>query len=179
VIASLIDGGLRDGREHYATLLEARPKPYVLDDATIARTKRVNGEGLQWCGVYDEQLRRWRRQRLTDAQRGEIDRLRVASGELRAPPRTASAARLELPATAPRAQRRLMDFSALSWLPRLRAAAQRGARRRGHPGLVSQLVIPGAIVPGDEKKDPAVLADLLWDLHLKRDRFRLQVDVEG
>ena len=43
VIASLIDGGLRDGREHYATLLEARPKPYVLDDATIARTKRVNG----------------------------------------------------------------------------------------------------------------------------------------
>jgi short-subunit dehydrogenase len=44
---------------------------------------------------------------------------------------------------------------------------------------VSQLVIPGAIVPGDEKKDPAVLADLLWDLHRKRDRFRLQVDVEG
>lgn len=43
---------------------------------------------------------------------------------------------------------------------------------------VSQLVIPGAIVPGDEKKDPAVLADLLWDLHRKRDRFRLQVDVE-
>jgi len=33
VIASLIDGGLRDGREHYAALLEARPKPYVLDDA--------------------------------------------------------------------------------------------------------------------------------------------------
>jgi hypothetical protein len=43
---------------------------------------------------------------------------------------------------------------------------------------VSQLVIPGAIGPGDEKKDPAVLADLLWDLHRKRDRFRLQVDVE-
>jgi len=35
MIASLIDGGLRDGREHYATLFEARPKPYVLDDATI------------------------------------------------------------------------------------------------------------------------------------------------
>ena len=49
----------------------------------------------------------------------------------------------------------------------------------GDEGIqVSQLVIPGAIVPGDEKKDPAVLADLLWDLHRKRDRFRLQVDVE-
>jgi hypothetical protein len=38
-IASLIDGGLSDAREHYAMLLKARPKPYVLDDATIARTK--------------------------------------------------------------------------------------------------------------------------------------------
>jgi len=34
----------------------------VLDDATITRTKRVNGERLECCGVYDEQLRRWRRQ---------------------------------------------------------------------------------------------------------------------
>jgi hypothetical protein len=44
-IASLIDGGLSDAREHYAMLLKACPKPYVLDDATIADTKRVNGEG--------------------------------------------------------------------------------------------------------------------------------------
>ena len=42
--------------------LPRRPKPYVLDDATITRTKRVNGEGLECCGVYDEQLRRCRRQ---------------------------------------------------------------------------------------------------------------------
>ncbi|MCA1680150.1 MAG: hypothetical protein LC777_14965 [Actinobacteria bacterium] len=37
-IASLSEEGLRDAREHYATLLEARPRPHVLDDATIART---------------------------------------------------------------------------------------------------------------------------------------------
>jgi hypothetical protein len=59
-IASLSDEGLRDAREHYATLLEARPKPHVLDDATIARLKRVNGESLEWCDVYDRQLARWR-----------------------------------------------------------------------------------------------------------------------
>ena len=59
-IASLIDGGLADAREHYAMLLKARPKPFVLDDATIADTKRVNGEGLEWCDVYDRQLERWR-----------------------------------------------------------------------------------------------------------------------
>jgi hypothetical protein len=82
-IASLIDEGLHDGLEHYATLLTARPKPHVLDDATIERTKRVNREGLEWCGVYDRQLRRWRGQRLTDAQRREISRLEGAQRELR------------------------------------------------------------------------------------------------
>jgi hypothetical protein len=55
-IASLIDEGLRDGREHYATLLEARPKPYVLDDATIERTKRVNR-----LGAPVARLRGWAR----------------------------------------------------------------------------------------------------------------------
>ena len=50
-IPSLSEEGLRDAREHYATLLEARPKPHVLDDAMIARTKRVNGEGLEWRGT--------------------------------------------------------------------------------------------------------------------------------
>ncbi len=67
-VASLIDGGLVDGREQYATLLQARPKPYVLDDATIERTKRVNGEAVEWCDVYDQPLLRWRAQRLTGAQ---------------------------------------------------------------------------------------------------------------
>ena len=80
-IASLIDGGLADARDHYAMLLRARPKPFVLDDATIADTKRVNGEGLEWCDVYDRQLERWRSERLTGAQQGEVARLQ--SGELR------------------------------------------------------------------------------------------------
>ncbi len=82
-IASLIDEGLHDAREHYATLLEARPKPHVLDDATIERTKRVHGKGLDWCGVYDQQLERWSGQRLTDAQRREITRLQSVNQQLR------------------------------------------------------------------------------------------------
>lgn len=40
---------------------------------------------------------------------------------------------------------------------------------------VAQLVIGGAIVAGDEEKDPEVLAGVLWDLHAKRDRFRVEV----
>ena len=46
----------------------------------------------------------------------------------------------------------------------------------GEEGIqVSQLVIGGRIIPGDESKDPGVLAGHLWDLHVKRDRFRIQV----
>jgi len=82
-IASLIDRGLADVREHHAMLLKARSKPFVLDDATIADTKRVNGEGLEWCDVYDRQLERWRCERLTRAQQGEVARLQGVSGELR------------------------------------------------------------------------------------------------
>lgn len=46
----------------------------------------------------------------------------------------------------------------------------------GQEGIqVSQLVIGGSIVPGDREKDPPILADILWDLHAKRDRFRVEV----
>ena len=83
-IAMLIDGSLSHAREHYATLLEARPKPHVLDDATIARVKRVNGESIEYCDVYDEQLRRWCTGALTSAQKGEVVRLEGANREWRA-----------------------------------------------------------------------------------------------
>ena len=49
----------------------------------------------------------------------------------------------------------------------------------GEEGIqVSQLIIGGRIIEGDEEKDPAVLAGLLWDLHTKRDRFRHQVSAD-
>ena len=37
---------------------------------------------------------------------------------------------------------------------------------------VGQLVIPGAIVPGHPRKDPAVLAEVLWGMHRDRHGFR-------
>ncbi|MFR0355547.1 SDR family NAD(P)-dependent oxidoreductase [Streptomyces sediminimaris] len=41
---------------------------------------------------------------------------------------------------------------------------------------VAQLVIPGAIVPGHPRKDPAVLADTLWDMHRTRHGYRHYAD---
>ena len=46
-IASLIDEGLRDGREHYATLLEARPKPHVLGRPMDPRSRSWHHHGEQ------------------------------------------------------------------------------------------------------------------------------------
>jgi NAD(P)-dependent dehydrogenase (short-subunit alcohol dehydrogenase family) len=46
----------------------------------------------------------------------------------------------------------------------------------GEEGIhVAQLVIGGAITPGDDEKDPAILAGMLWNLHAKRDTFRTEV----
>ncbi|MEJ5946841.1 SDR family NAD(P)-dependent oxidoreductase [Pseudokineococcus basanitobsidens] len=46
----------------------------------------------------------------------------------------------------------------------------------GEEGIhVAQLVIGGQIVEGDDEKDPAVLAQHLWEMHTGRDRFRLQI----
>ncbi|MGW2489464.1 SDR family NAD(P)-dependent oxidoreductase [Streptomyces sp. NPDC001606] len=41
---------------------------------------------------------------------------------------------------------------------------------------VAQLVIPGAIVPGHARKDPEVLAELLWGMHRDRHGFRHYAD---
>ena len=75
LIASIIDGMLADDRQTSATLLEARPKPHVLDDATVARTKRVFTEQQDDLWLYEEQLARWRHEALTTGQRREVERL--------------------------------------------------------------------------------------------------------
>lgn len=46
----------------------------------------------------------------------------------------------------------------------------------GEEGIhVSQLIIGGRIIDGDGDKGPDVLAEHLWNLHVKRDTFRQQI----
>ena len=84
LIASLIDGELADGQEHYATLVTVRDRPYVLDDATVERSIKLHTEQRDFLGVFAEQLARWRHERPTDAQRRELDRLEGQLERLRA-----------------------------------------------------------------------------------------------
>jgi len=75
LLASMIDGQLEHSQEQYHTLLEAEDRPYVLDDATVARVQQVFGDTAADLWLYDEQLRRWSQQSLTSAHRREVERL--------------------------------------------------------------------------------------------------------
>jgi len=81
-IAGIIDGELTDAEEHYATLLQAREKPYVLDDEIVDRTIRLHTEQLEFLWVYQEQLVRWRQADQDPILREEIDRLAGQLGRL-------------------------------------------------------------------------------------------------
>lgn len=75
LIGGMIDGMLRDAKEHYATLQEARPRPHVLDDVTVGRVIAVFTEQRDDLWLYEEQVRRWATETLAPTQRREVERL--------------------------------------------------------------------------------------------------------
>ena len=73
--AFIIDGMLHENQEQYKNLLEARDKPHVLDDATLDRVVSVYAAHLEDVSIFDEQLSRWRKERLSPNQSQEVERL--------------------------------------------------------------------------------------------------------
>lgn len=57
-LAHHIDGMLAADREQYETLLEAKPKPYVLDDYTVNRVISAFTTQKKDFWMFEEQLRR-------------------------------------------------------------------------------------------------------------------------
>ncbi len=74
-LAMHIDGMLEVDEEQYHNLLQARPKPYVLDDFTVNRVKEVFTKQQKDLPLFDEQLSRWQVLTLTTEQRAEVERL--------------------------------------------------------------------------------------------------------
>ena len=66
---------LETTQEQLETLESVRPKPYVLDDHTVARLIRSFTTQLNDLGLYQEQLARWKRAELSASQRQEVERL--------------------------------------------------------------------------------------------------------
>jgi len=72
----MIDGALAETQEQYQTLLEAKPRPHVLDDYTVGWVTKVYGDQRQDVALYAEQIARWANEPLTTAQRDEVARLK-------------------------------------------------------------------------------------------------------
>jgi hypothetical protein len=83
LIGSMIDGMLQDAEEHYQTLLQASPKAHVLDDYTVARVFEVFGRQKDDLWLFEEQLARWKMDKLSVGQRHEVDRLTEQVGRCR------------------------------------------------------------------------------------------------
>src|SRR6266699_1415876 len=75
MVAAHIDGMLQADREQYETLLQAKPKPHVLDDYTVNRVIAAFTAQRNDFGLFDEQLQRWAALPLSDQQRREVERL--------------------------------------------------------------------------------------------------------
>ncbi len=74
-IAWMIDGMTESAEEQLANLHEAEDRPHVLDLPTVDRVIKVYTEQRDDLWLYREQLARWGRLALTDAQRAEVARL--------------------------------------------------------------------------------------------------------
>ena len=66
---------LEADREQYEMLLEAKPKPHVLDDYTVNRVIAAFTTQRNDFGLFDQQLHRWAALPLSDQQRCEVERL--------------------------------------------------------------------------------------------------------
>jgi nitrogen-specific signal transduction histidine kinase len=84
LIASMIDDSLGDTREHLETLIEARARPHVLDDATIDRVEQVHTEQMEFVDIYTQQIARWRTEKPSASQARELDRMETQNQQLRA-----------------------------------------------------------------------------------------------
>ena len=83
LISSMIDTSLNDMREHLDTLTKAKDRPHVLDDATIDRVDQVHTEQMEFVDVYTQQISRWRTEKPSAAQVGELDRMEKQNQQLR------------------------------------------------------------------------------------------------
>ena len=83
VFTEMVLGTLQNTQEQYATFLEARPKPYVLDDTIIDRALRLYEAQLADISLHEQQMQWWLAEPLSEAQRYQVNDLLVKLATLR------------------------------------------------------------------------------------------------
>ena len=76
MIAGMIDGQTTEAKRQFTLLLEARCKPYILNDATIQHVNKVIKEQEEFLWIYEKQLSKWQQEvKSSSVQQREIARL--------------------------------------------------------------------------------------------------------
>jgi hypothetical protein len=75
LVSEMISGMLGEAQNLYKNLLLARPKPHLLDDATVARVIDVYTTQKDDLWLYEGQLKHWQKSKLTDRQAQDIQRM--------------------------------------------------------------------------------------------------------
>jgi hypothetical protein len=83
MLADVVTQGIDHTEAQIELFEQARPKPYVLDDATLDRARAAFTTQREDLWYFEEQTRRWSRQALSEAQRIEVDALDAANRRLR------------------------------------------------------------------------------------------------
>ena len=75
MLSSLIDEQLEHDLGQYASLKQAEDRPHILDDEIVNRIVKLYTEAEDFIWCYREQLKRWRKEKLTEKQNQELERL--------------------------------------------------------------------------------------------------------
>jgi hypothetical protein len=82
-VTEYVVGVLATTEEQYQTFLDIRPNPHVLDDATVDRALRAFQTQLDDLPFMEKQLHWWLSEKLTDAQRYQVEDLLAKMTTLR------------------------------------------------------------------------------------------------
>jgi hypothetical protein len=83
ILADVVAQGIDHTEAQIELFEQARPNPYVLDEATLDRARAAFTTQREDLWYFEEQTRRWSRQTLSAAQRIEVDALDAANRRLR------------------------------------------------------------------------------------------------
>ena len=83
IVAKALSGMLEAARKQYPTLEEAKNRPYVLDDYLLNRVIDAHTQQAEDLWLFEEQIRRWKGEKVSLAQQKELTRLEEQLEELR------------------------------------------------------------------------------------------------
>ncbi len=83
IVATALSGMLEAAREQYPALEEAKNRPHVLDDDLLNRVINAHTQQAEDLWLFEEQIRRWKAEKITKTQQEELRRLEGQLEELR------------------------------------------------------------------------------------------------